>query len=229
MSLNNLKKMIIFSDLTTKNLIEKLVSTEASLEKRSASSVIESRLLDSFLPRERNARCWAQYYLFDDNKGVGKVLDAVFAFNAAGINWGSKYDNLLPLVEFASNQSSLSNETPTGREQELYHCCSNLDSVVKKLHHLSTKANDSLIQQYYEKESQMAECYLNQLKSEPQCVRYANIFQLLLNNWEDLKGWSITYRLLSDLAVLEKGWENTAEVQMELLKILNDVSQEWMC
>lgn len=53
------------------------------------------------------------------------------------------------------------------------------------------------------------------------------VYQLLLNNWEDLKGWSITYRLLADLAVLEKGWRDTAETRTELLQLMKNVSAEW--
>ena len=68
---------------------------------------------------------------------------------------------------------------------------------------------------------------MKELQVEPQHIKYLNIYKLLLNNWQDLKGWSITYRLLSDLASMEKGWRNTPEVRTKLLKILKEISNEW--
>ena len=79
----------------------------------------------------------------------------------------------------------------------------------------------------YQKEAEWTKELLSELREEPQHRRYTNIYQLILNNWENLKGYSVTYRLLADLAVLEKGWRNTAETRTELLNILKTVSIEW--
>lgn len=34
-----------------------------------------------------------------DQGSIQKTLDALFSFNAAGVNWNSKYDNFLPVIE----------------------------------------------------------------------------------------------------------------------------------
>ncbi|UYZ39014.1 hypothetical protein OD350_29440 (plasmid) [Clostridium beijerinckii] len=218
------KKLISFTKLP---LIDRLVKDEAEKENRSESAIIEIHLLKSFLPEEKNARFWTENFLYSENGGIGRTLEAIFATNAAGVNWGSKYDNLLPLVEFAKTQESLCNTVPTGEEIELHHCCSQLDSIVTKLEHLTDEETDTAEKYAYQKEAKWAKDLLTQLREEPQYSRYVNIYQLLINNWEDLKGWSITYRLLADLVVLEKGWRNTAETRTELLNILKIVSAEW--
>ncbi len=218
------KKLICFTNLP---LIDKFVKDEAELQNRSESAIIEAHLLESFLPQEKNARFWVEHYLYSENGGIGKTLDAIFSYNNAGINWNSKYDNLLPLVEFACAQSSMSNATPTGNERERHHCISQFEELVKKLTFLSENATEENAKRYYKSEVGRANYFLDELKNEPEFVKYFNIFNLIRSNWEDLKGWAITYRLLADLSILEKGWLYTAETRTELLQILKDVTDEW--
>lgn len=218
------KKLISFTNLS---LVEGLVKDEAELKNCSESAVIESKLMDGFLPKDKNARFIVENYLYSDEGGIGKTLEAVFSMNAAGVDWGAKYDNLLPLVEFAKMQECLCGTIPTGEKAERYHCCSQLDSVIVKLEHLSSKESDMLKKHAYQEEIKWAKMLLKQLQEEPQSIRYANIYQLLLNNWQDLKGWSITYRLLADLVALGIGWTSTAETRAELLQLLRIVSDEW--
>ena len=45
MSLNNLKKMIVFSSDRAKRIIENLIADEAQIENRSASALIEKHLM----------------------------------------------------------------------------------------------------------------------------------------------------------------------------------------
>lgn len=218
------KKLISFLKLS---LIDRFVKDEAEIENRSESAIIESHLLDSFFPKEKNARFWTENYLYSEGGGIGKTLEAIFSTNAAGTDWGAKYDNLLPIVEFAKTQECFCNTIPTGEEREIYHCCSQVDSVATKLEHLADEATDRTKKYMYQKEAKWARDLLKELKEEPQYSSYVNFYQLLLNNWEDLKGWSITYRLLADLAVLEKGWQDTAETRTELLQLMKNVSAEW--
>lgn len=131
------------------------------------------------------------------------------------------------LEQFAKTQECFCDTIPTGEERELYHCCSQLDSVVTKLEHLADETADRTKRYTYQKEAKWARNLLTELREEPQYSRYVDFYQLLLNNWEDLKGWSITYRLLADLAVLEKGWRDTAKTRTELLQLMKNVSAEW--
>lgn len=218
------KKLISFSKLS---LIDRFVKDEAEIENRSESAIIEAHLLESFLPKEKNARFWAENYLYSEDGGIGKTLETIFSTNAAGVDWGAKYDNLLPIVEFAKTQECFCDTIPSGEERELCHCCSQLDSVATKLEHLADEETDRTKRYTYQKEAKCARELWTELSEKPQYSRYVDIYQLLLNNWEDLKGWSITYRLLADLVVLEKGWRDTAETRSELLQLMKNVSAEW--
>lgn len=221
------KKLISF---VNSHLINRLVKDEADIQNRSESAIIENRLLDSFLPDESNARFIAATSLYGDGGGVGNALEAIFSNNAAGLNHASKYDNLLPIVEFAHVLSCSSRAIPTGKERERVHFCSQLDSVATMLEELAADAaaaGDVVTRVSYQNEAKWARALLEEFETEPQYTRYSNIFQLVLNNWDVLKGWSITYRLLTDLAAMEKDWTDNANTRTELLRLLKEVASEW--
>ena len=88
-------------------------------------------------------------------------------------------------------------------------------------------AEDLNEKMYYKKEIEFAEHLMLELRETPQFFRMCNVYQLLMNNWHVLMNLSITYRLLSDLVLMEKGWKNTPESRSELREILKRVSQKW--
>lgn len=166
--------------------------------------------------------------LYGENQGIGATLNAVFSYNAAGTRgaWSSKYGNLLPIVQFAHAEQCYCNTVPTGQERELHHFLTQLDSICNKFELLAEEENSSR-QYYYQKEAKYARELLKEATKEPQFMRYCNFYQLVIDNWEDLKDWSITFRMLCDLASMEKGWRDTPETRTKLLHLLKEVSAEW--
>ena len=74
------------------------------------------------IPDNKTARDIVSSYLYCDDNAIGNTLAAFFSANAAGINWKSVHDNLLPLVQFAREQLMYSSTPLNGDEEELYHC-----------------------------------------------------------------------------------------------------------
>ena len=219
------KKLVSFTNL---NLLNRLIKDEAEKENRSESAIIENHLLDVYLPKNSQARFIVEEYLYSEISSVEKTLSVIFELNSAGINFGSQYDNLFPLVEYAYEQE-LSNTTfLTGEEKDIYYIYSQMTSVVLKLKNVLEKVDEYLEREYYLKEIEVAEYLLNQLKEEPDKCNLANVYRLLINNWEVLKSWSITYRLLAALVTVSKGWNNTPDARIKLLKIIKIVSEEWL-
>lgn len=224
MSSNKLKKMIIFSNNYRKTIIENMISDEAIVENRSASALIEKHILNDLLPKNPGVAMWLQS-LYDGSWGIGEVLEACFADLSAGIYWEAKHDNALDIVKFAHYWECIINSIPDPEAPEMYHFLSQLDSVVSKL---ETIAKEAKIGQYEaQKEAKWAKELYNDAKNEPKYIRFSNIYQILLNNWEHFKNWSITYRLLADMVSMQKNWRNTAEIRYELTQILISVSSEW--
>lgn len=226
------KKLISFTKLP---LIEKLVKDEADIQNRSESAIIENRLLNSFLPAEENARFYAEIYLYNDcgENNIKATLSAIFGFNAAGARgpFTSRYDNLRPFVEFARSESVFCNTRPTGKEVQLHHFCSALDSVCCILEQAANGEGSTLVTVqeavHYGQCAKYARELLREAKEEPQYMRYINFYTLVLDAWDVLKGSTWTFRMLTDLADMELGWRNTPETRKKLLQILNEVSSEW--
>lgn len=209
------------------NLVKKLVGDIAIKENRSLSAIIEKIILTTLMPENSDTKWIVEKYLYSENGGIGKALTAEFENNSAGVNWNAVHDNLLPLVQFASTQEVFCNSVLNGNEAELPHTILQVQSVLDRLNKLSEEATDSKKKLYYKKEAEWGAELLKELKEETQYSRLNNFYQLLLNSWEDFKDWTITYRLLADLAKLEKGWRNDPEARMELLQILKNISAEW--
>ncbi len=226
MARNQSSKKLI--SLVKSVLVDKMVKDEAEMENRSESAIIEKHILDSFLPQNEQARWFVECCLYGENQGIGATLNAVFSYNAAGTRgaWSSKYGNLLPIVQFAHAEQCYCNTVPTGQERELHHFLTQLDSICNKFELLAEEENFSR-QYYYQKEAKYARELLKEATKEPQFMRYCNFYQLVIDNWEDLKDWSITFRMLCDLASMEKGWRDTPETRTKLLHLLKEVSAEW--
>lgn len=211
-------------------LIKRLVGDIAIKENRSLSAIIEKIVLESLLPKNSDAKWIAEHYLYGENGGIGKALSATFEMNSAGINWGTKYGDLFPLVRFASTQEVFCGVPLTGEEVELHHTSLQIQSVIERLNIRASEAEeagDAEKKQYYLKEADWGCELLRELEEEPQMSHLINFYKLLMNSWEDFKDWSITYRLLKDLVDLEKGWRNDPEANIELLFILKTISENW--
>lgn len=225
MARNKTEKMTV--SFEKQELVKKLVGDIAIKENRSLSAIIERIILQTLLPKNSDAKWIVEQYLYAENGGIGKALSAIFANNSAGVNWGAVHDNMLPLVRFASTQEVFCGVPLTGEEEELHHAYSQIQSVIDRLNTRADEATDPEKKLYYKKEADWGGELLKELKEEPQMSHLINFYQLLLNSWEDFKDWTITYRLLCDLADLEKGWRDDPEARMELLQILKNVSDEW--
>ncbi len=224
MSKKSDKKLISLSNLA---LLDRLIKDEAELKHLSDSAVIEHHLLLAYLPQNKDARFWIENYLYSDNGSVRQTLQAVFSFNAAGIEWKSVHDNLQPLVKFALDQESLCSSSLTGNEKELYHCFSQIELIISKLAQHVDVSSDMEEKMYYKKEMDYISHLLNDLNESPQSFQIINLYQVLLRNWHVFKGYSITYRLLSDLVALSKNWINSPFARVELREIIKQVSSQW--
>lgn len=220
------KKLVSFVKF---KLIDMLVKDEASLKMCSDSMVLENHILKSFLPENEQACSFVTNYLYGEgeNAGVGETLAAIWSYNAAGENWSSKHDNLLPLVEFAHEEESYCNIIPKGDEPEIPHFLLQIEAIHAKFKEMAMQEKNSLQKIHYENEAKYVQELLVEARKNPQFMRYTNFYLLVLDNWVDLKGWTITYRLLYDLSKLEKGWRTTPETRTKLLRLIIEISRNW--
>jgi hypothetical protein len=220
--------------LTVENpaLLRSVVGAFAARENRSLSAVIERTTLNALLPSDPYMRAVAQYQLFSEGGNIGAALETLFENNSAGIDWHSKHTNYLPFVFFAREKSSFCKDRLLSGDEVAIkfassHTASQLESIIDYLRELGEKSEDEIKAAYFQREVKLGEFYLKELKEEPQFFKPINLYNLVINNWDQLSWWSITFRLLNDLVQLQTGWRDDPEAQLELLDLMKSVSAEW--
>lgn len=224
MSLNSLKKMMIFSSEKNKKIIENMVSDESKVQNQSSSGVIELYLLNNLLPKNKDASNWVRF-LYDESWDINDVLEAVFSYLAVGVNWEARYDNGFEIVEYASKLEQKNKNRFNKKSGEMNYFLSQFDSVVQKMQLVAEKAGNNKVEAKNEAED-LATLY-DTLRNNSQEVSFEEIYFYILYNWEVLKNWTITYRLLMSLVRMQKKWDNTEEERYVLVQKLKHVSNKW--
>lgn len=136
--LNSLKKILLFSSVKSKKLIETMADDESTCTKIKSSAILESRLVDSFLTENDQIRFWILNLYNGDTSG--KILSSVFAYNSSGINWKSKGLPVLPFIEFAINEQKYINKYKADKEpmEHFLDCLDSIERILVKM------KNDSL-------------------------------------------------------------------------------------
>ena len=217
------KKLMTFADYRTIDGFFKDMSEDSHL---SEAYLMEKYLLSSFMPKDKQAEYWVRD-IYGESGGIAQTLTNIFTYNSAGIMWRSVHDNLLPLVEFARSQSVKWGTIINGNESELPHCRSQFDSIILKLEEESEKERDLSIKVTYEEDIKAAKIFLRELKEEPRFSRFVNLYTLVINHWDILKDWSITYRFLADVTAMEVRSNDTPEERLELVSLIREMSDEW--
>ena len=219
-------------------LIRALVGDFAAEESRSLSAVIERTTLNGLLPKHKFMREIAQIYLYGEGGNIGKALSVLFERNSAGLNWRANYDNFLPLVQFAREQSIYCKSRLLMGDKEAIalastHTASQLESLVEYLKgtnaELAEKHEMAIMQKEedYKREIKLGEYFVRELREEPQFFNAVNGYSFVVDHFDDL-GWSqITYRFLNDLVQLDAAWRDDPEARLGLLQVMKNVSADW--
>lgn len=221
MSLNSLKKMIIFSSQNIKDVIENYTCDEAKLEKRSISSIIENHILNDILPTNRSARAFVESMYGEYQWSVEKCLEAIFSYLSAGIDGKAKHDNCMPIVEYARHIAVSKNYRIEPKKKEIHHFRSSFESVIEKL-------------EYDNKNVKWAKDFYKECEDEYYANQATHIFNIILENWESLGNFTYSYRMLADIMAMQdaeaKKYHTPScdeEDRLELAKILKEVSKDW--
>lgn len=191
-----------------KDLLRNVVKDKATLHEKSMEDIVAEILEEDLLPAHTSVKDIILRNLYA-NRGVGHTVSAVFQVTSGGMDWKAKHSNLHPLVQFC-----LENQAHSIRltDNEAAYLKSNLRLL---LEHLPAKKalelNDTI-------------ALLKEGASE---FNAENLYQFLLEHWEILKCWSVTYRVLYALTSVPDTWTEDAVTRLQLLKILKEVSEEW--
>lgn len=213
---NTLKKMILFSSLPKRKTIEGLVKDFSAESGRSESAVIEQSLEQALMPADANARYWITS-LYNG----GSLSDAyinVFSGYAAGLNWQSRWSNGRPLVEEFSRNLAMTFPVVTGKEDEIYHLRSQINTIFELLPNCPDNQEEKVCWNWY----------IDQMRDNPKQVSLFDFTSLILRSWNWVGNHTATYRALVDVCKIARpNFCNDSRSRLQFVHIIRQLSTEW--
>lgn len=223
---NQLKKMIVFSNEKTKQMIETIIADEANATRLSGSALIEDHILNDILPTNKIGRD-----LFQDlysGKPIKDILSALFNMNAAGTNFECRWepDTMRPFVEYAMDlmvKNHFRNRGGTyNREKNPY-----LLSQLKTLVHILREADETNRAANLHNTISFFEDYIGLTDENVEEIRMSSYLQMIQDNWDILSKSTYTYRALYGILEVEYDWETYPEERYQLGQLIKENSMSW--
>lgn len=212
---STLKKMIVFSSENKRRLIEGVVKDLSADTGKSESSIIEQALENQILPKDDNARYWLS--LLYTGGTLADAYAQVFAFFSAGTLWEASNSNGKPLVFEFCRLLSMVSPAITGKEKELQHLLSQIESICDMLPAGQASSDIALCKR----------C-IDQIVTAPDDLYLMDIAGIILRNWSIVGNHTRTYRALCDIVHISAPYlPDTPHTRRQFLIALTTVSADW--
>lgn len=224
MALYSTKKQLFFSCVENLNLINSFIHDESVCTRNKSSEILEKRLFDSFLSKNDQIRFWI-LNLYQGGSS-DDILSSVFEYNSSGIKWKSKGLPLLPFIEYAINEQRYINKYKVDKEP-MEHLLDSLNSIRELLKKLKSDNIDIESSLKFSGALETLNYFIDVLNGKygVEKVPFKLIYYFFKDYWDDLKDSTHTFRALSDLVAMQKGWRDTEESRYFLKCCLNQLEE----
>lgn len=224
MALYSTKKQLFFSCVEILNLINSFIHDESVCTRNKSSEILEKRLFDSFLSKNDQIRFWI-LNLYQGGSS-DDILSSVFEYNSSGIKWKSKGLPLLPFIEYAINEQRYINKYKVDKEP-MEHLLDSLNSIRELLKKLKSDNIDIESSLKFSGALETLNYFIDVLNGKygVEKVPFKLIYHFFKDYWDDLKDSTHTFRALSDLVAMQKGWRDTEESRYFLKRCLNQLEE----
>lgn len=224
MALYSTKKQLFFSCVENLNLINSFIHDESVCTRNKSSGILEKRLFDSFLSKNDQIRFWI-LNLYQGGSS-DDILSSVFEYNSSGIKWKSKGLPLLPFIEYAINEQRYINKYKVDKEP-MEHLLDSLNSIRELLKKLKSDNIDIESSLKFSGALETLNYFIDVLNGKygVEKVPFKLIYHFFKDYWDDLKDSTHTFRALSDLVAMQKGWRDTEESRYFLKCCLNQLEE----
>ena len=197
--------------------------TNQYVQKKS-SEILEKRLFDSFLSKNDQIRFWI-LNLYQGGSS-GDILSSVFDYNSSGIKWKSQGLPLLPFIEYAINEQKYIGKYEVDKEP-MEHLLYSLNSIRELLKKLKSDNLDIETSLKFSGALETLNYFIDQLNGKygDEKIPFGLIYHFFKDYWDDLKDSTHTFRALSDLVAMQKGWRDTEESRYFLKCCLNQLEE----
>lgn len=219
MASSELKKNLLFSCVENKELIDVMIDDESTCTRKKPSAILELRLFDTFLTKNDQIRFW----ILDlyRGKSSGDTLSSVFNYNAAGVKWKSLGLPLLPFIEFAIDEQKFIDKDEVDKDS----VTSNLiDYLIQlKNNFMVSSNNERDTDTKYKIGLETLEFFIDVLNNGNNEIRFVMLYRFFKDYWDILKDSAYTFKALSDLVSMQKGWRNDNYSRFALVCCLRDL------
>lgn len=224
MALYSTKKQLFFSCVENLNLINSFIHDESVCTRNKSSEILEKRLFDSFLSKNDQIRFWI-LNLYQGGSS-DDILSSVFEYNSSGIKWKSKGLPLLPFIEYAINEQRYIYKYKVDKEP-MEHLLDSLNSIRELLKKLKSDNIDIESSLKFSGALETLNYFIDVLNGKygVEKVPFKLIYHFFKDYWDDLKDSTHTFRALSDLVAMQKGWRDTEESRYFLKCCLNQLEE----
>ena len=224
MALYSTKKQLFFSCVENLNLINSFIHDESVCTRNKSSEILEKRLFDSFLSKNDQIRFWI-LNLYQGGSS-DDILSSVFEYNSSGIKWKSKGLPLLPFIEYAINKQKFIGKYEVDKEP-MEHLLDSLNSIRELLKKLKSDNIDIESSLKFSGALETLNYFIDVLNGKygVEKVPFKLIYHFFKDYWDDLKDSTHTFRALSDLVAMQKGWRDTEESRYFLKCCLNQLEE----
>lgn len=221
---NKLKKMIIFSSLEIKELIDARINAIAEIRKTSASKVYEAEFSKLFIPENPILRRYAEIiYLHDD--GIKDALKTFFDENRS-TEKPLKFPKYQPIVQYMYDQEAGIRITDFEYLDDQFiifkdEMINLTDFMLKKSKNMVR--NDSIS---IEREIQYIQSLFVQVEDDPKNVKPSLFTGWLIRNWNIIGDYPYTIDILTLVLNFQTKYRESGEAKEKLLAVLTEVITE---
>lgn len=225
MSLNSLKRTIVFSNEQVKSAIEQILEDEAAVNLRSVSSMIEAHLCEDLLPAHATARIWIEL-MMSGEWGIGETLTELFAYcgTVYGPNCRSRESNVLPVVQFTVRHICFASAPTEMDYYEVRYLRTAFDSIIERIRFFYSQNEDYAIRM---STVEIAAEMLANAEETGKIDNYVCLLDVILQNWDAVSNLAHTFSFLSFLVSKFDNWRTNPHTRLQLLKVIREVSAEW--
>lgn len=225
MALKSLKKTLVYSGESSRDLIESMIEDQAIFSKSNGSTIMEDYILKGLLTENTTIANWISS-MYTLHWSTGKIISAVFEYNSAGVNWGTKGLQLLPIIEFAIREQDFARKCKVD-EKDMFYVFDQLNSIKAKFSGLEKESLDLESKAKFKEAQNYVKRLIEKSKSNYASVPFVDYYKLIKLYWVELCNWTIPFRMLSCISEMQTGWRDDVESRCELVELLKALAKSW--
>lgn len=229
MSLNILKKTIVFSSAEGKQLIDSLLADSSAANGRTLSASLEYHLLyEPLLPQNQNAATWI-IHMHQAQTSVGYVIADCMSYLAA-IDSNRNADAFRAILQYCKLWGG-DTEAHFTDQYSVSYLSTQVNSVIEDMKKIAETTTDIYLETDLFREANRMQCVIDDAVKKVSTAETgveidALYFFEVLAAYPVLGHCERAYRLVSWLAK-HCQWRDTAKSRYAVIQLLKNVSRDW--